>query len=38
MLTLYGARIVYLEKEAFASHIKRHVKNLKSALLVDFFK
>lgn len=38
MLTLNGAKIVYLKKEAIASHIKRHVKNLKRALLVEFLK
>lgn len=39
MLTLYRARIVCLGKEAFASQKKkRHVKNLKRALLADFFK
>jgi len=39
MLTLNVAKkIVCLEKEAFTSHIKRHVKNLKRAKLADFFK
>lgn len=38
MLTLEEAKIVYLGKEACISQIKRHVKNLKSALFADFFK
>lgn len=37
MLTLNVAKkIVCLEKEAFTSHIKRHVKNLTSAYLLIF--
>lgn len=37
MLNLNVAKkIVCLEKEAFTSHIKRHVKNLKSAYLRIF--
>lgn len=37
MLTLNVAKkIVCLEKEAFTSHIKRHVKNLTSAYLRIF--
>lgn len=38
MLTLYGARIVCLEKDANISHNKTTRQNLKRVLLVDFFR